>query len=143
MEPVAQRSLHGQSVLVVEDDYLLANDLERALTRAGCRIVGPVATVGDAMRLIERVPIDLAILDVNLDGDTVYPVADALVARQIAYVFATGYDTSALPRRHAGAPYCTKPVGLTEIVETLFARATPHPTEVAIPDPEAAPGTGL
>lgn len=106
VEPV----LRGCRVLVVEDEYLLADDLSFALTAAGADVLGPVPTVEEAIaRISAEQRIDVAVLDVNLRGDMVFPVADALIARGIPFAFATGYDHEALPDRFTGVPRVEKP----------------------------------
>lgn len=106
-------SLNGRRVLVVEDEYLLAEDLRAALERQGAEVMGPVATVAGALDLLRRGPAPvIAILDINLQGEMVYPVADALRARGIPFIFATGYDAQAIPPAYAGVPRAEKPVEL-------------------------------
>lgn len=97
-------------VLVVEDEYLLADDLSLALEAAGAVVIGPVPSVAEAVTLIEQAPrIDLAVLDVNLRGEMVFPVADALDGRGVPFVLATGYDQWALPERFSSVPHIEKP----------------------------------
>jgi DNA-binding response OmpR family regulator len=105
-----EQSLKGSRILIVEDEYLLADDLSHALSDAGAEVLGPIASVEDATAFIAGEPsIDAAVLDVNLRGDMVFPVADALHARGVPFAFATGYDQWALPERFAGAPRVEKP----------------------------------
>lgn len=107
---MAEHNLQGCRVLVVEDEYLLADDLSYALAEAGAEVLGPVPSIEEATSLIAKGErIDAAVLDVNLRGDMVFPVADALVARNIPFAFATGYDRWALPDRFASAPRIEKP----------------------------------
>ena len=81
--------LRGTRILVVEDEYLLADDLNNALADAGAHVLGPAASVEDATALIgNEATIDAAILDVNLRGDMVFPLADALRERGIPFAFA-------------------------------------------------------
>ena len=84
--------LQGRHVLVVEDEYLLAEDLRMTLERYGAEVLGPVPSVGEAMASIADHPeLDGAVLDMNLRGNMVFPVADMLVARGITFFFTTGY----------------------------------------------------
>lgn len=102
--------LSGRRVLVVEDEYFIANDIARALESLGAEIVGPVPSRDKALRLVadgER--LDLAVLDINLRGDTVFPVADALRDRRVPFVFATGYDRSSVPSTYGDVPRWEKP----------------------------------
>ncbi len=114
----AQR-LNGRCVLIVEDEYLLANDLERGFQQIGITIVGPVPSLDRAMALVADKAIDLAVLDIQLDGDKVYDVADALVARDVPVLFVSGYDRSDIPRRYADVPLCQKPLGADEVIAAL------------------------
>lgn len=92
---MSEESLRGRHVLIVEDEYLLADDLSDALSDVGAKVVGPAGSIEQATALIlSREPIDVAILDVNLRGEMVFPVADALRQRGIPFAFATGYDST-------------------------------------------------
>ena len=87
-------------VLLAEDEFVIAQSLSLALQDAGATILGPAATTEQALRLLERTDrVDAAVLDVNLRGDTVYAVADALLARAVPFIFTTGYMASTLPPR--------------------------------------------
>ena len=102
--------IDGLKLLLVEDEYVLALGLSDALADLGAVVVGPVATVEDALALVERVPeIDGAVLDVNLGQEVAYPVADALRARGIPFFFATANDRASLPERFADIAVCGKP----------------------------------
>lgn len=107
----ARPELSGAVVLVVEDEYLLALDLKIEIERAGAVVVGPVGRLADALDLANRAtPLDAAVLDVDLRGDTVFPVADVLAERGIPFVFASGRDHSEMPERHRVATRLAKPV---------------------------------
>jgi CheY-like chemotaxis protein len=113
-------ALAGRRILVVEDEYLIMTDIASGLEQAGAEVVGPAATVDDALRLVRDASrIDAAILDINLRGVMAFPVADALADRGVPFVFSTGYDRSILPQRYAKAPFCEKPSELNHIVRTL------------------------
>ncbi len=106
-------SLQGLRVLVVEDEYLIAEDLCEELRSCGAEVMGPASCVADALALLEAGPApDLALLDIGLGGEKVYPVADALRGRGIPFVFATGYDGWSIPTGYADVPLRQKPVGL-------------------------------
>ena len=114
-------SLAGLRVLVVEDEFLIADDLQQELEAAGAEVVGPAATVEAALRLAaEAGRLDGAILDVNLCGARVYPVADLLRERNVPFVLATGYDPRAIPDRYRDAPRSEKPIDLAKVVRALF-----------------------
>jgi CheY-like chemotaxis protein len=98
-------------VLLVEDDPLVAADITEEMRENGIDVVGSPATVNDALDVISGgVTFDLAILDINLAGETVYPVADALVARDRPFIFLTGYEKGFIPPSHAGMPRFAKPL---------------------------------
>lgn len=94
---------NGWRVLIVEDEYLQAEDLRRQLQRVGVVVLGPEPTIGRALsRLMCEPRIDAAILDINVGGLPVFPVADALIARQVPCLFATGYQEEAVESRYPG-----------------------------------------
>jgi CheY-like chemotaxis protein len=101
--------LSGLRVLVVEDEALVALQLEDMLTGLGCTVVGPASRVGQALQLLHGQPIDAAVLDVNIAGELVYPVADELTSRGLPYIFATGYGASGLTEAYRGRPVLEKP----------------------------------
>lgn len=105
-------SLEGCVILVVEDEFLVGEALAELLQDAGARVHGPFGWVDEALAFVEAndVPIDCAILDVNLHGEKSYPIADALVARDVPVVFATGYSADALDEPYRVHPRCEKPV---------------------------------
>ena len=119
----AQEALTGKRVLVVEDDYFIAKGLARSLKAVGANVLGPVATVADALALIEAGPLDGAVLDINLRGDFVFPVADVLTERDVPFIFATGYGSKAIPERYASIVRCEKLVEPGAFIRALF---TPH-----------------
>lgn len=112
--------LKGLAVLIVEDEFYLADDWALALTSAGARVLGPFGRVEDARRLIEGgEQVDLAILDIDLFGDRVFPVADLLAEKGASFVFATGYDPDVIPERFRDAPRLEKPFTALAVVELL------------------------
>jgi hypothetical protein len=113
--------LKGKSILLVEDEYFLVQDMAQAFLAAGAGIVGPAATVADALRLVvASTRVDGAVLDINLRGEMVYPLADVLAARGIPFVFATGYDRESIPNRFEDHLRCEKPVRVEKVAEALF-----------------------
>ena len=111
-------SLRGRRVLVAEDEYMLAEDLRAELERVGALVLGPVPSVAEALELVTAEPgPDVAILDINLGGEMAYPVADALRARGIPFVFATGYDAWSIPEAYKDVPRAEKPV---EVKQAAF-----------------------
>src|SRR5437868_3661680 len=111
--------LHGRRVLIVEDEYLLAQDMADYFDDIGAEVLGPAATVADALALINSAEVQGAILDVNLRGERVYPVADVLRQRHVPFVFASGYGGELEPRAYADVPRCIKPVDFGILAKTL------------------------
>jgi len=108
-------SAHAPRILVVEDEYLLAEDLAETLAGLGVCVLGPVGALDEALELLDTLlttdgGLDGAVLDVNLRGQMVFPLADALAARRVPYVFATGYGPEVLPERYRSAPLLQKPI---------------------------------
>lgn len=112
--------LAHKRVLVVEDDYLVAMDIVRALERAGAEVIGPAPAVEAALDALEQTAPDGAILDINLGGEMAFPVADALLARGVPFVFATGYDAQVIPSRFINVKRCEKPMASEQICAALF-----------------------
>lgn len=96
-------------VLIVEDEYLLADDLDRLLDRAGATVVGPAATEADALALLAEESVDCAVLDINLRGEMVYPLATALRARKVPFLFVSGYEEAAPEAGFDDVELITKP----------------------------------
>jgi len=117
--------LNGARVLIVEDAVLLAMELELGLSDAGAQIVGPAYELSEALALLDQ-PLDAAVLDANLNGHSVLPVAQALFARNIPFVFATGYGESGGAPGGYDAPVIRKPYDVTQVaaaVAQLLAEA--------------------
>ncbi|MDQ0561144.1 DNA-binding response OmpR family regulator [Rhizobium mesoamericanum] len=113
--------LRGKRILLVEDEYVLANDLQRIFSEEGANVLGPIASVDDALDLIEAgETIDGAVLDMNLQGEMAFPVADELLDHGTPFVFATGYDRSAVPDRYRNIVCCEKPVSIQTVANALF-----------------------
>jgi DNA-binding response OmpR family regulator len=123
--------LKGARILVVEDEMMAASMLEMVLDEAGCVVVGPAPSVAEAFALVEDGPVDAAVLDVNLGGEPVYPLADALAARRVPFIFVTGDGVPGVNgARYVGVPVVQKPYddeALVKIVANQLAahRSTP------------------
>ncbi len=118
--------LSGLTVLVVEDDYHLAEELCLGLHETGARVLGPAPSVADAMGVLALHPRpDAAVLDVNLGGEFSWPVVDELLARNVPVLLASGYDDSVFPSQYRKLPLCEKPFSIT----TLSARLIRHIAE--------------
>lgn len=114
-------SATGRRVLVVEDDFQIASLLAMVFEAHGAEIVGPTATVNDALVLIaDDNRIDGAVLDVNLRNQTAYPIADVLQSKGVPIVFLTGYDQCAVTARYASVPCLQKPVRADRLIKALF-----------------------
>ncbi len=101
--------LQGRRILVVEDEPLVAMLIEDLLEAEGCVVIGPAPRVADALRLAATERLDGALLDVSLDGETAYPVADALKASGVPFAFVTGRGAGGLIEAHRGSPLILKP----------------------------------
>jgi CheY-like chemotaxis protein len=99
----------GCRVLVVEDEAIVSMLIEDMLLDLGIEVVGPVSKMSEALALAPEIDVDAAVLDINIGGQLTYPIADALQARNIPVVFATGYGAAALPERYRGTPTVHKP----------------------------------
>jgi len=108
-------ALRDQRVLVVEDEAVVAMELTRVLIAAGAKVVGPVGTIEEAMVLLDDQPIDRALLDVNLGGHLITPVAKALTRRRIPFVYLTGYQEPDVD----GGPILRKPVATSALLGAL------------------------
>ena len=110
--------IEGMRVIIVEDAILLAMELEAGLLEAGVEVVGTAALVDEAMALVDT-PMDAAVLDCNLNGESVIPVAQALAARGVPFLFATGYGESRGAPEGFDAPIIRKPYDVAQITSAL------------------------
>ena len=101
--------LSGLRLLVVEDEMLVALALEEMLGDFGCVVVDVAGTLDRGLALAGELTLDGAILDINLGGEKVFPVAERLAERGVPFVFCTAYGTAALPPSFAKSPTLTKP----------------------------------
>ncbi|NYZ63996.1 response regulator [Luteimonas deserti] len=107
-------------ILVVEDEYVLALHLEEELLARGVTVLGPFAALADVQATLEAGDRpDAAILDVNLAGTYVFPVAERLRQLGVPFLFASGYDRTVLPPHFADVPLCTKPVDVEKALRAL------------------------
>jgi len=112
--------LQGRRIMVVEDEYLVALYLTQSLEDLGATIVGPSNSVSDALALLSTEAPDMAVLDINLGRERVYPVAQALRERGIPFVFTTGYDNWVIPQEYADQPRIEKPIDPAALVRLLI-----------------------
>jgi CheY-like chemotaxis protein len=125
MASVSSIDLAGRRVLVVEDQFVIALDMEQMLRTLGADTVDLATSISDALAILERTPPDLAILDVKLGTEITVSIAEALQARAIPLIFVTGYgDLDALPAHLRRAPLLRKPVErgvLADLLSGLLA----------------------
>jgi two-component system, response regulator PdtaR len=118
--------LAGVTVLVVEDEYLVAIDHEATLLSLGCAVLGPAASIAEAMRLLDRRPVDAALLDVNLPDGLVTPVVERLARQGVPVVLASAYGVDQLPGQLRGvARHLGKPVDRRELRRALLDSVGP------------------
>jgi AmiR/NasT family two-component response regulator len=117
--------MKGLRILIVEDEFLLAMSLEDDLVAAGCSPIGPFANLTSATEATRREQFDLAILDVNLNGEVIYPLADELVSRGKPFVLLTGYGAASLPERFRNLPRLPKPYDSASLIKEI-GRAVPR-----------------
>ncbi|HEX6101539.1 MAG TPA: response regulator [Alphaproteobacteria bacterium] len=104
------RPLNGLKILLVEDEFFVALELKSMLHDLGAEVVGPVGRLNSARDLAASEPLQGAVLDVKLDGDTSFPLAEELLERGVPVIFTTGFDAAALPVKFRDAPRLAKPV---------------------------------
>ncbi len=109
----------GVKVLIVEDEGIVAIMIEDMLQALGCEIVSSVAGVGEAREIAANAELDLAVLDINVDGQPIFPVAELLRERQIPFLFSTGYGASGLPSEFADRQVLGKPFSESELQRKL------------------------
>jgi DNA-binding NtrC family response regulator len=114
-----QSVLTGKRVLLVEDEFYIADDLRRALTTAGAKVVGPFASVRTAEDAINSGGFDCAVIDLNLRGDSAVPVAEHLLRLNIPFAIATGYGSSAVPEHLHGVVRVEKPFDPAQMLNVV------------------------
>jgi CheY-like chemotaxis protein len=112
-------NLGGLRVLVVEDEMMVSMLIEDMLTDLGCTVVGPASRLDEAIDLAGDAAIDCAVLDVNLGGQPIFPLADLLRERGLPFAFATGYGDAGLRDIDHGAPVLQKPFREGDLARVL------------------------
>ncbi|SRR5579871_3795801 len=122
MGPIGKSALSGRRVLIVEDEYFLADDLRQILAEFGVEVLGPVATLDEGLHIIESDDqIDSAVLDVQLRGNDVFAISAALKSRKIPFVFTTGFGEATIPREYVDIPRFEKPFEPRALIVALEA----------------------
>jgi CheY-like chemotaxis protein len=116
-------------VLVVEDEYFVADDITRALHQLGADVIGPFASRDEALAFFSSEDrIDIAVLDINLRGEPIFPLAEALRESGVPFVFATGYAEASLPASYRDVPRWEKPFDPKALAAALPSLPAPHRT---------------
>lgn len=120
--------LDGLRILVVEDNFLVAEAFSQLLEVNGCTIVGPAGRLDEGLTLAGREPLDGALLDVNLAGDRSFPIAQLLRERGVPFMFLSGYDdTSMVPGDLRSARRLGKPIPDRALIEAIEEAFASHP----------------
>lgn len=117
--PHSSQALAGRSIVIVEEQFVLADFSAQQVVEAGGTVLGPYASALSALSATMDVPPAAALLDLNLNGEPCFRLADALASIGIPLVFLTGYGPEIAPIRHARAPWLTKPSSAKAIVDAL------------------------
>ena len=119
--PDAKAPLAGRTILVVEDNVAIAMELAATLAEAGASVVGPSASVQDAFDRMADRRIEIALLDVTLSNDeTVFPLADALAAQRIPFVFISGQSSAVMPPRYRLRTFLNKPYLPADVIQAVL-----------------------
>ena len=113
------KSLEALRILVVEDEMLVAMELGEILQGFGCFVIGPASRIRHALRLAGEAEIDAAVLDVNVAGEKVFPVAEVLTRRGVPFVFATGYGAAGIDGVFPDSPILQKPYAEAALAAAL------------------------
>jgi DNA-binding NtrC family response regulator len=112
--------LTDRRILVIEDEYFLADDIGKALRALGAEIAGPVGEIADAARILQNGgALDAAVLDVNIRSERIFPIARELRARQVPFVFTTGYDKVSIEPEFRDVPLWEKPFDIAAMAQSL------------------------
>lgn len=113
------KRLKGRRVLIVEDQYLVADEMRRMISGLGGEVIGPVARSDAGLHLLASQPVDLAVLDINLGPENAYPLAAELIRREVPFFFATGCEPWVIPQEFHGVPRLDKPLTSRTFAEAL------------------------
>jgi len=112
-------SLEGCRVLVIEDEYFLADDLKKGLEARGAKVVGPIADLHAAQNQVSRDSFDVALIDLKLSDEFAWSVADDLMREEIPFAFVTGYGAEQIPKRFRHVRRWEKPCDITRLAEDI------------------------
>jgi DNA-binding response OmpR family regulator len=119
-------SLQGKRVMVVEDELLVAMMIEDILLELDCVVIGPYTNLADALNAAATEQMDLAVLDVNLRGEKIYPVAKTLSDRAVPFLLLSGYGSDAIPADQPHWRACAKPFTPEELTRMLCEQIEAH-----------------
>ena len=131
MPPIADGALSGRRILIVEDEYFLADELRRILAQLGIEVVGPAATLDGGLHLLVNTQIDFAVLDVHLRDSDAFAISATLLERRIPLLFATGYGEAQISPQCANVPRLEKPFDPLALVAAITSgiRKSDNPTD--------------
>ncbi len=124
--PLVPSSIAGTRVLVVEDELMIRMLLQDMLADLGCKLAGEAGRIDEALTLAKQTEFDVAILDVNLNGQPISPVVDVLIERGLPFVFATGYGQRGVPEAYRRTPTLQKPFQAEALAQAIKAANPAH-----------------
>jgi len=120
MAHTASHPFAGRCILIVEDEYFLADDLAAEFKRLGAHVLGPLSEISEAQKLLSSgQAIDAALVDINIRNEMVFPLARLLRERGIPFVFTTGYDKDFVRAEFADVPLWEKPIDISSLADYL------------------------
>src|SRR6185437_8724317 len=114
-----QKDMKGRRVLIIEDDVRISMLMQESLAEMGCEVAGTAMLFDDALELATSRQFDVALLDISLNGELSYPVAEAMLERSQKFVFVTGHVMETLPAPFQGTPVLYKPFGMNDLRKSL------------------------
>lgn len=118
--PATGSPLAGWCVLVIEDEYYIADDITRALASLGAEVIGPIGDLEEAQRVLDAgATVDAALLDINIRNEMIFPLARRLRLRNVPFMFVTGYDKSSLDPEFHDIPVVEKPLDIPAVARSL------------------------
>ena len=125
---IQELPLRGARVLIVEDEYYIADDLRRELSAAGATVVGPVSTLENAREAVDLGDFDCAVIDLNLHGESAVPIAEWLLKQGKSFVITTGYGSDVVPDELKGVPRIEKPYDPPALLRLTLALGCRQPS---------------